>query len=217
MAANQTIFVLESVNLICGDTRSLVPGGQGAPGISTHLTLQELKLPAIEENFVDHAPGGAPVAIEIPTHMTKLEATFNLAGWDPGLMAYIGKEDPYNHRFTAYGLLRDRRTSLAMQAIAIMEGRLGRVNPTAFSKGNLQSHEYSIKSLVHYELRAQTNPSAQTLFPIFLWDFFTSQRVVGGVNLNEELIDILRIPGAGTDLRQSGPTSPVEAGGKINT
>ena len=71
---------MESANLICGDTRS----GQEcrAPGISTHLVLQELKLPAMEENYVDHAPGGAPIAIEMPTHMNKLEATFNLAGWD---------------------------------------------------------------------------------------------------------------------------------------
>ena len=51
-----TIYTLESVNMICGDT------GQGsAPGVSTHLVLQELKLPGLEENYVDHAPGGAGI------------------------------------------------------------------------------------------------------------------------------------------------------------
>jgi Bacteriophage tail tube protein len=215
MGQNATIYVMESVNLICGDTRSAVPGGVAAPGISTHLTLQELKLPAIEENFVDHTPGGAPIGIEIPTHMNKLEATFNLAGWDAGLMTYIGKEDPYNHRFTAYGLIRDRRTSRALQAIAVIEGRLGRVNPTAFSKGTLQHHEYSIKSIVHYELSMQTNETGQTLYPIYHWDFFTSERVIGGKDLNDDLITMLRIPGAVMDVTPGSPTSPAEAGGTI--
>jgi phage tail tube protein FII len=191
--ANATVYVMESANIICGDTR-----GSSAPGISTHLVLQELKLPGLEENYVDHTPGGAPIAIEIPTHMNKLEATFNLAGWDPTLMTYIGQNDPYYQRFTAYGLIRDRRTSRALQATAIMEGRLGRVNPTAFSKGNLMSHEYSVKSIVHYELYMQITEGAQPS-EIYFWDFFTSVRRIGGKDLNEDMINLLRIPGNAVD------------------
>jgi len=192
MAANSTIYVMESANIICGDTRA---GGAGmsAPGISTHLVLQELKLPAMEENTVDHAPGGAPVAIEVPTHQNKLEATFNLAGWDPQLMAYIGQNNPYYQRFTAYGLIRDRRTSQALQATAVIEGRLGRVNPTAFSKGNLMSHEYAIKSIVHYHLTMQQKKNGQP-FEIYFWDFFTSVRRIGGNDLNRDMIRLLAIP-----------------------
>ena len=161
--------------------------------------LQELKLPALEENYVDHAPGGAPIAIEVPTHMNKLEATFNLAGWDPALMSYIGQEDPYYQRFTAYGLIRDRRTSEALQMMAVMEGRLGRVNPTAFSKGNLMAHEYSVKSIVHYELFMALTADAQTLAEIYWWDFFTSDRRIGGRDLNHDLIRLLRIPANAVD------------------
>ena len=146
---SNTVYVMESANLICGDT-STTDTTKTSPGISTHLVLQELKLPTWEEAYVDHTPGGAPVGIEVPTHFNKLEATFNLAGWDPAVMKFIGQEQPFNHRFTAYGLIRNRRTSEALQAVAVMEGRLGRVNPTAFSKGNLMHHEYSIKSIVHY-------------------------------------------------------------------
>ena len=56
-----TIYTLESANLICGNT-----GNKTAPGISTHLVLQELKLPALEENNVDHSPGGAPIPSGLP-------------------------------------------------------------------------------------------------------------------------------------------------------
>src|SRR4029077_9622670 len=104
-----TIYTMESANMLVGDTGD----NASAPGISTHLTLQELKLPALEENYVDHNPGGAPLAIEIPTHMNKLECTFNLAGWDPKVMVYIGQNARTYQRFTAYGLLRDRRTAQA--------------------------------------------------------------------------------------------------------
>jgi len=201
--ANATVYVMESANIICGDTR-----GTSAPGISTHLVLQELKLPGLEENYVDHNPGGAPIAIEIPTHMNKLEATFNLAGWDPTLMTYIGQNDPYYQRFTAYGLIRDRRTSKALQATAIMEGRLGRVNPTAFSKGNLMSHEYSIKSIVHYHLTIELTAGQPS--EIYFWDFFTSVRRIGGRDLNEDMIQLLRIPGNAVD------TTGVQTGGGAN-
>jgi len=206
--ADGTIYTMESANLICGDAG---PGGKGAPGISTHLVLQELKLPALEENYVDHAPGGAPIAIEIPTHMNKLEATFNLAGWDPKLMAYIGQEDPFKQRFTAYGLIRNRRTAKALQAIAVMEGRLGRVNPTAFSKGNLMAHEYSIKSITHYELKMSL--TGGQLDEIYFWDFFSSVRRIGGKDLNKDMMRLLHIPGNAIDTQ--GPS--VDNGGGVPT
>jgi phage tail tube protein FII len=134
--------------------------------------------------------------------MNKLEATFNLAGWDPKLMAYIGQEDPFKQKFTAYGLIRNRRTAKALQAVAVMEGRLGRVNPTAFSKGNLMSHEYAIKGITHYSLKMSLNANGQ-LDEIYLWDFFRSVRRIGGKDLNKEMIRLLRIPGNAVDTTGS--------------
>lgn len=203
MAAQATVYVMESANIICGDTRALSPGIAGAPGISTHLTLQELKLPTMDESTVDHAPGGAPVAIEVPTHQAKLEATFNLAGWDPTVMAYLGQQNPYYQRFTAYGLIRDRRTSQALQAMAVIEGRLGRVNPTAFSKGTLMHHEYAIKSIVHYQLTMQTKQNSEP-DEIYFWDFFTSVRRIGGKDLNKDMIRLLAIPANSVDVGVPG-------------
>jgi phage tail tube protein FII len=184
-----TIYTLESANLICGNT-----GNKTAPGISTHLVLQELKLPALEENNVDHSPGGAPIAIEIPTHMNKLEATFNLAGWEPDVMVFLGREEKRYQKFTTWGLIRDRRSGDALQLYSVIEGRLGRVNPTAFSKGNLMAHEYAIKSITHYELWMQEIKGAE-LSEIYNWDFFTSTKVIGGEDQNKQLISLLAIPG----------------------
>jgi uncharacterized protein len=220
MAASNTVYTMESANLICGDA-----GQRTAPGISTHLVLSELKLPALEENYVDHTPGGAPIGIEIPTHMNKLEATFNLAGWDPDVMVFIGQEqqDRYQ-RFTAYGLIRNRRTSEALQAVAIMQGRLGRVNPTAFSKGTLMAHEFSIKSIVHYELwmqeTSQSNASGWSAKEIYWWDFFTSVRRVGARDLNDEMIRLLAIPGNAVDSgggEVDAGEAAAEAGGGAET
>jgi len=188
--ANQTIYVMESANLICGD--AVGTGASTMPGISTHLVLQELKLPTWEENYVDHTPAGAPVGIEIPTHINKLEATFNLAGWDPLIMSFLGQEDVQYHRFTAYGLIRDRRTSAALQAVAVFEGRLGRVNPTAFSKGNLMSHEYSIKNITHYELNMMVSEGG--FQQIFWWDFFTTSLGIGDNMLTDDMVRLLAIP-----------------------
>jgi uncharacterized protein len=212
MAAEANIYVMESANVIVGDA-----GGKSSPGISTHLVLQELKLPTMEENFVDHAPAGAPIAIEIPTHMNKLEATFNLAGWDPVIMSYIGRNTRMYHVFTAYGLIRNRRTSEAMQAIARMEGRLGRVNPTAFSKGNLMSHEYSIKSIVSYSLTMQLVPKGPQS-EIYWWDFFTSVRRIGGKDQNADMIRTLAIPANATNqpgLPGAGPPAPPPGVGEV--
>jgi hypothetical protein len=152
-----------------------------------------LKLPGWEEAYVDHTPAGAQVGIEVPMHFNKLEATFNLAGWDPGIMTFLGQEDHRSHSFTAYGLIRDRRTSEALQAIARIEGRLGRVNPTAFSKGSLMAHEYSIKSITSYKLTMQLVKGG---YPeeIYFWDFFSSSFRAGSIDLANDLGRLLALP-----------------------
>jgi phage tail tube protein FII len=188
------VYIMEAVNLICGDT-----GTEQAPGKSTHLTISELKLPGFEENYIDHQPGGAPVSIEVPTHFNRLEATFNLNGWQPEVMGLLAQSDVLMQRFTAYGLIRDRRTGAALRAVGVMWGRLGRVNPTAFSRGNMQSHEFSIRSIIHYELSMQLAPNSEPV-PIYKWDFFSMdfKVYVNGeeTNVNRDLINVLAIPGA---------------------
>jgi phage tail tube protein FII len=183
-----TLYTLESANMICGDT-----GDASTPGISTHLEISNMKLPGLEENYVDHTPGGAPVQIEIPMFQTKMESTFTLAGWNIDVMSMFGHWVRSMMRFTAYGLIRDRRTGNGLQAMALFEGRLGRVNLTDYRKTDLQMTEYSIRSITHYELYMQ-RVAGQEPEEIVFWDFFTSTRRQGGVNLNAELNLNLSIP-----------------------
>ena len=171
------VYLMEACNLFCGDVSPQ----------SQHLTLSELKLPGLEENYVDHVAGGAPLGIEIDTHINRLEATFNLAGWQREVMIMIGVSEQALQRFTAYGVIRDRRTGAALESKAIISGRLGRVNPANWRRGDLQHHEYSIRGITHYELFMAGEE-------IYSWDFFLNQRRIGGVDLNLDLNTILRIP-----------------------
>lgn len=149
-------LILEGANLFCGNAN---------PDASNHLVLAELRLPAFEENYINHAPGGAPVAIEIDTHLNRFEAGFNLHGWQPQVLRLIGK---HNQIFTAYGLLRRRQTGGALEAKAVMQGRLGRAAPGPFARGTLQGYEYAIRGIMHYEL---TIAGEQ----LFNWDFLTAR------------------------------------------
>lgn len=185
-----TLYVMEDVNLVCGDT-----GSEQAPGISTHLQINELKLPTIEENFYDHNAGGSYVGIEASSYIQKLETTFNLAGWNPDVMGMIARSNVRTlRRFTAYGLIRDKRTVQALQCVAVMDGQLGKIAPSAFRKGDMMQHEYSIRGITHYELYMQRVPGTEPQ-EIFWFDFFTSALRIGGVDVNDEMIRILAIPG----------------------
>ena len=152
-----TILTLEAANLYCGDID---------PSASNHITLQTLKLPGVENNYVDHAPGGSPMAIEISTHINRLEATFNLAGWSPKVMLLLRQWESQARVFTALGIVRDRMTGEKQPAKAVMQGELGRINPTDFRRGDLFGHEYSIRGITSYDLTVGGQR-------IYYFDFFT--------------------------------------------
>ena|SRR5215204_3339234 len=180
-----TIYTMEAANLFCSNL-----GVENQPGFTTHLMLQELKLPGLEENFVDFLPAGSPVATEVKTHVNRLECTFTLNGWQPSIQQLIFPSSALQKVYTAYGVIRDHRTGRANKAEAIMYGRLGRVNPTAYRKGDLMQHEYSIRSITHYELRMESNPGSgvvdagtTTMLEIYRWDFFENTFIVGNTDV----------------------------------
>jgi P2 family phage contractile tail tube protein len=159
-----TFYLMEAVNLFAGDHD---------PTKSKHLTISELKLPDLQEQFADHHAGGALVEVEFAVGVAKLGPTFKLNGFDPDLLAEFGLSSRYRNTFTAYGLIRDQRTGRAIESKAIMEGRLGRVAPDAFQRGEMQGHEYAINGVVHYELWFDGSPQIE-------WDFFTNLWRVNG-------------------------------------
>ena len=172
------MYIMEAANLFCGDDD---------PTGSKHLTLTELQLPNLQEMYQDHHPGGSRVQIEVSVGIEKLEASFKLAGWDPDLLTQFGLGANARRKYTAYGVIRDKRQGTAIEAKAIMEGRLGRVNPEAFQRGELQSYDYAINEILHYELFFGGAEK-------FYWDLFTSDWRVDGASQNADERSILRIP-----------------------
>lgn len=175
MAVN--FYMMEAVNLFCGDHD---------PSSSKHLTLTEFQLPALNEKYQDHHPGGSPVGIEVNVGIEKLLPTFKLAGFDPDLLDLFGLGRTGNKMFTGYGVIRDKRSGEAIEAKAIIEGRLGKVEPEAFQRGEMHSHDYAINGVMHYELWFAGREK-------FYWDFFTATWRVNGVEENRDERRILRI------------------------
>src|SRR5690242_12917884 len=130
------VYIIEAANLFCG-AEDL--------GSSKHLTLRDLKLPTMEEKNAEHHPGGSLFAIQIGgLGFNALAATFRLVGFDPDMLALFGLGSRLHHRYTAYGVVRDKLTGTAVQSKAIMEGRLQRVEPDAFNRGDLHGEAYGI-------------------------------------------------------------------------
>lgn len=175
--ASNTIFVMEAVNLFCGDHD---------PTASKHLTLSELALPTLQGTYADHAPGGGKASVEFEVGMEKLQPSFKLNGFDPDLLTQFGVSSKLKRVYTAYGVVVDKRTGARLEHKAIMEGRLGKVEPSAFQRGELQSHDYAINEMTHYELWFNDKQ-------LLLWDFFTNAWKVNGEDENAEINQILRI------------------------
>lgn len=137
------IYILEGVNLYCGAEDV---------GSSKHLTITSLKLPTMEEKTADHHPGGSPFAVTFASFgFNPLTATFHLAGSDPEMLSLFGLGQQLRRRYTAYGALREKLSSRAVQVKSLIEGRLQRVEQDAFSRGNLTGHDYAITEIMHYE------------------------------------------------------------------
>lgn len=172
-----TIYVMEAVNLFAGDHD---------PTASKHLTITEMQLPNLQEMYQDHHAGGSKVQIEVAVGIQKLEPTFKLTGWDPDLLVQFGLGSGRTKVFTAYGVIRNKRTGEAIEAKAIIEGRLGKIEAEAFQRGELQAHDYAINEVVHYELWFADREK-------LYWDFFSTDWRLDGVSQNADERSILRI------------------------
>jgi phage tail tube protein FII len=173
------VYTMEAVNLICGDNDQ----GESQPGHATYLTLRQLQLPKLEENYVEHVAGGSVMAFEVFTHMNRLEATFTLAGIQPRVIGLLGRGNSSRaaQRYTAHGVVREQRTGKPMKATAILWGRLGSASPSAFRRGDLLEHEFAIKGISHYELLMEEVTG--TVSQLIYWDYFTNALVVDGVDV----------------------------------
>jgi P2 family phage contractile tail tube protein len=156
MALSAQPTILEAANLVCG-----------ADGNHNHLRLLDVKLPTIEEQYLDHRPGGAPVAIEVDVIINKFQCDFALAGWSPKIDALVRAWSVGANDFKFFGALRKHPTGEVAQVIANMTGRLGKVSYDSWRRGGLSQTSYSIKGIINYSLVVAGEP-------LFDWDFFNN-------------------------------------------
>lgn len=173
-----TIYTMEAANLFCGDAD---------PANSKHLTLEDLTLPDLQAMYADHHPGGSFVAMEMEVGVSKLTSTFKLKGWDPALIAQFGIGTQLKNKYTAYGMVRDKRTGRAFEAKAVLEGRIGKAGADTFTRGNSMGFQYSINEITSYQLYFDGDE-------LVFWDFWTNTYRMGGVDQNADLNRILRVP-----------------------
>ena len=77
-------------------------------------------------------------------------------------------------------------TGEAIEGKAVMEGRLSKIAPDEFKRGDFMGNDYAINELTHYELYFNRIEK-------FYWDFFTNAFRIDGVDTNADENQILRI------------------------
>jgi len=175
------IYLLEACNLFCGDHD---------PSASNHLVLEEIKLPDLEEKTIAHEPGGGVMGVDWATTMVMpLNPTFKLKGMDPERLKLFGLGSTLRRKFTAYGVIREKRSNLQLEGKAIIEGVITKISGSAFKRGDGMDHDYEIKEVTSYQLYIDKKE-------VFYIDVFTNRWSVGGVSQVDEMNNILRIPGA---------------------
>lgn len=150
-------ITLEAANIFCG-----------AVGDSNHLRLMNIKLPGYEEAYVDHKPGGAPIAIEVDVQVNRLQCDFSLVGWTPEVDALIGSWQSGTNQFYFFGALRDRLTTQVLQAQANITGRLGKATVNDYQRGAVNNTSYSIRGIIAYKLMISG------IGTMIDWDFFNN-------------------------------------------
>jgi phage tail tube protein FII len=192
-----TLLVLEKANMFCGREPSDVNNG-------LYLELTEVKLPAMNEQYVDHRAGGVPIAIEVDTMFAKLESTFQLMGWNPQVAQLIASWTAEQNVFWVYGLLRDRMTAEAVRVSAKIRGRLGLADPQNWNRSSAQHWNYGIKGIIAYKL--DIGPST-----LYDWSFFDNRFIVGAFDRNADINQILNIPTAAATPIPGAPVTSVGA------
>jgi P2 family phage contractile tail tube protein len=173
--------LLRGANLYVGDDTPEVA--------SKHLYIEEVQLPSLEDHMADFQPGGSFMEIQVPTGKLKpLEITFKFKGLDPHTMAHFGLGTGTRKQFYIYAAIVDEMTGDNKNLSAIAEGRLSKVENDAFKAGELIGQDYSITSILFYQLLFDENE-------LYRFRFNPPERVVNGVDHYAQIRSALRLPG----------------------
>lgn len=161
-------LTLEVANLFCGKSPTDV-------SYSLHLKLAGIKLPFFEEHYVDHRPGGCPVALEVDMIFNRLQCTFSILGYDGSVYETIRAWSDDQNWFFFYGLLRDQQTGGFHKVEAQIKGRLGKVEPHEWEHGQLFYTEGEIRGVIGYKLLISGDV-------VYDWNFEQNRLQIGNVS-----------------------------------
>jgi phage tail tube protein FII len=149
-------LILRGANLYAED--------DAGEALNVHLTLDEVKLPGMKENFETFAPAASNGSIELTTNREPCEATFKLRGLAPGIMNLFNTPYGVRRKFTIFGaLVNEYAVSAAERETQVTATLYGRLNadPSAYKSDAVGGVEYMIKSISKYSLVIGPNEVAR--------------------------------------------------------
>jgi P2 family phage contractile tail tube protein len=139
-----TLYELDMANIFAGDED---------PTNSQHLAIEDVKLPQLQEKTKEHAAGGAVFGVKIGLRLFEpLEQTFKLRGFNPEVMNKFGVNSPTRRKYTTRGNVRDLRTGATFAAVAVVQGRMVKVEPSSWKRDDGLANDYTIDEIVFYQL-----------------------------------------------------------------
>ena len=111
---------------------SLFVDGRGLAG-----TIQTLTLPTLTTKMEEFRGGGMDAPVELDMGMEKLEGTFELAEYNPDIIALFGLASA-DTRLTARGAMR-RDGENAVAAVVNMTGSIKELDPGDWTAGDMST------------------------------------------------------------------------------
>lgn len=161
-----TIYNLDTANLFCGDDQ---------PENSQHLVINTIKIPNLEVMTKAWIPGGGVMAIEVGQKRINAPMLgFNLAGINPDVSPRFMQQRRVN--YTVRGNLFDVQSQQDIPLVAVVSGKMTKVDISNFSKDDGVTSDYEIREVVKYSLFVNNVEK-------FYFDFFSGP---AGVRIDGE-------------------------------
>lgn len=139
----QTIYEMEAANLFIDEPD---------PQKSQYMTIENLKIPGLQEKTHSHTGGGALSEIRIGARVFEpMEFTFSLRGINPLVMNRV-MSAPGRLTYTVTGNVRDVIHGTEMPGKVVIDGRMTKADIGQFTRDSGTSTEYQIDEVIHYAL-----------------------------------------------------------------
>jgi uncharacterized protein len=138
-----TIYLMDMASIWVGDAD---------PNDGNFLTIEDVKVPMMQEKTTDHTGGGAVMGIKLGMNMLEaLDLTFKLKGFNPNVFSKFGVGQPRRLNYTIRGNVRDIREDRQFACRVRVNGRMTKYDPGSFSRDSGTSEDFEIAEIVSYE------------------------------------------------------------------